>query len=222
MKLITSVLLSTLLILSGCSKTQEIPDAEIGKDIITWGDSLTQGAGSTDGNNYPMILQQLSSIKVLNEGVSGETSTSIRDRMVRAPKLYKYPVVIWAGRNNYLSPQKVKDDINIMVAKLRHKHYLVLGILNADRETEIKGCNYYNVIKELNADLAATYGDHFIDIRSYLVSEYNTKDPFDIENFNNDVIPHTLRSDNLHLNNAGYNLVAKKIYERINILSAGL
>lgn len=212
-------LLSILLILLGCSKSNNL---ETGPLIVTWGDSLTQGAGSTDGNTYPNILHQLSSVKILNKGVRGENSTQICARMLNSPKLYKDPVIIWSGRNNFTNPEQVKTDINTMVTKLGHNYYLVLGIVNADRANELKGRSFYNKIKQLNADLALTYGDHFIDIRTYLVSQYNPLDSVDLKNFNDDIPPHSLRSDDLHLNNAGYEQVARKVNEKIEMLKAGL
>jgi lysophospholipase L1-like esterase len=219
MKSTVCVLLSAFLILLGCAKTN---DQESGPQIVAWGDSLTLGLGSTGGDTYPAILQQLSSIKILNEGVRGETSTRICDRMVHTPKLYKDPVIIWAGRNNFINPAQVKNDIDTMVSKLGHNYYLVLGVLNADRANERKGRPYNNIIKKLNTDLAVTYGDHFIDVRTYLISEYNPNDSVDLRNFNDDIPPHSLRFDDLHLNSLGYSRMARKIYEKIEVLKAGL
>ncbi len=46
--------------------------------VVAWGDSLTQGdKGQIDVNNYPTQLGALLTIPVVNEGISGETSTQI-------------------------------------------------------------------------------------------------------------------------------------------------
>ena len=185
--------------------------------IIAWGDSLTKGQGEVK-STYPGILQQLSSARIVNEGVNGQTSTEISARMADAKDLYKYPVIIWAGRNNYKRPEQVKADISDMVSKLGHTHYLILGILNGDKLSERKGETGYNTITKLNADLAIIYGEHFIDIRPYLVSQYNPQSDADLKNFNDDVPPVSLRNDDLHLNSGGNKWVAEKINGKIGLL----
>ena len=215
MKLITGAVLLLILLLSSCKK--EADKVTPVNQIDAWGDSLTFGQGSTDGGAYPYDLQQLSNIKVMNYGVSGQTSTQIRDRMLR-DSLPGQAAIIWAGRNNYGDTAQVKTDIDAMVKKLGNKRYLVLGILNGDEANEWRGNPGYQMIVELNNELSTIYGDRFIDIRSYLVSNYDKTSPADSVNVANDVVPASLRDDFLHLNNKGYELVAEKIYQKIAML----
>jgi len=81
-----------ILTLSGCYKTSDQSN-----EIVAWGDSLTRGSKSV---SFTRFLGLLYSIKALNEGIGGETSTQIKDRMVSQTKFYKNPTIIWAGRNN--------------------------------------------------------------------------------------------------------------------------
>ena len=185
--------------------------------IDAWGDSLTFGQGCTDGENYPSDLQKLANIKVVNYGISGQTSTQIRDRMLKNP-LPGRAAIIWVGRNNYGYPEQVEADIATMVRKLGHNRYLILGVLNGDEWNEWKGNPGHRLIVFLNNDLAKIYGNHFIDVRSYLVSNFDKTSHADSVNRANDVVPGSLRDDFLHLNNKGYKIVAEKIYERITIL----
>ena len=220
MKLTKCFLFILSLFLLSCVKTADLlpikPEKNISQ-IITWGDSLTFGLGG-GGVTYPNVLQQLSSIKVINEGVSGNTSKQIAARMVDSTRYYSSPVIIWAGKNNFRDTTQVKNDIALMVSKLTHKDYLILSIINGEYTLEQKGNSDYVIINKLNAYLSATYGSHYIDVRSYLVSHYDPTKPADVTDFNNDIPPASLRSDSLHLNAAGYTLVAKKVYESINIL----
>jgi len=212
MKKTYCLLICTILILFGCVKTSNSLES---KEIVAWGDSLTQGSHSV---SFTKFLSLLYSLKVLNEGIAGETSTEIKNRMVNQTDYFKQPVIIWAGRNNYGDSLTVLSDIATMVNKLYHSHYIILGILNGDNKNEVKGHSEYNKILAINNKLSTLYGQNYVDIRSYLVSKYNPKIATDVKNFNDDVVPSSLRNDYLHLNDLGNSLVAKKIHENMNIL----
>jgi hypothetical protein len=125
-----------------------------------------------------------------------------------AISLREHTAWIWAGRNNSGNPETVKADIAAMVAHLGHGRYLVGGILNS--ETEVAGSPAHAAIQTLNDDLAALYGPRFLDIRSALIAAGDpVEDAADIEN---DVIPASLRSDAIHLNDAGYGVVARRFF----------
>ncbi len=207
-----------LLILGSCKKAvidkDKLPDVA----LVAWGDSLTEGAGG-GGTTYLSILSGLTSIKAtFNEGIRKQNSTEIRDRMVKDTLLHRYPTIIWAGRNNFKDSVTVKKDIAQMVNSLGHQHYVVLGIINSNYYNEHKGYPNYNRIVSLNKQLAAIYGTHFIDIRTYLVSKYDPADSVDVKDHEADITPTSLRADSLHMNSEGYYFVAKKIYSNINQL----
>jgi hypothetical protein len=132
--------------------------------------------------------------------------------MLADPSRFGEPVIIWAGRNNFTDPTTVKADIASMVAALTTSHYLVLSILNSDTPSEWIGGADYATIVALNADLAATYGAHYLDVRAYLVSQYNPSIPQDVIDHAHDVPPSSLRSDFLHLNDAGNQVVASFLF----------
>ena len=179
--------------------------------IQTWGDSLTEGAGITaTTNKYPTQLATYTGFRVSNGGVGGETSTQIRTRQTAGSNTWFQSTIIWAGRNNYTSSNTVKSDITAMVANQAKvgntNRFIVLSILNATNE--YRGTANYAIITNLNADLATTYGQNAVDIRSYLVSRYNSANAQDVIDYSNDVVPSSLRSDSIHLNDAGYAAVA--------------
>jgi len=184
-------------------------------DIVAWGDSMTYGTGADHPHKgqktWPKWFTEFSGINVIKKGVGGESSKQIRDRMLAEPDLHKEFTVIWAGRNNYRGAEWVQKHIAEMVAVLGHENYLVVGITN--RTTEPKGSDGLKIMDTLNADLKETYGIRFVDVRPLLVAAYDKTQPQDVIDHENDIVPASLRSDKLHLNTAGYKIVAQAIYD---------
>lgn len=180
--------------------------------VYAWGDSLTYGSGSTGLGNYPSSLFGITGINIVNKGVPGETSTQIRTRFEAAdPDIYKYPVIFWVGRNNYGDPTTVLADLAAMIAKLPHNNYLVIGIIKAHGE----GCC---PVENLNNSLRSAYPGRFVELQDYLVESYDPGLTQDVSDHASGILPWSVLSDWLHLNNKGYNLVAKRIAEKINYL----
>lgn len=176
--------------------------------FAAWGDSLTVGTGGTP---YTTTLATLRNAFVYNGGVGGDTSTQIKTRMLADTAKYSYYTIIWAGRNNFTSPATVKADIAAMVAALTTTKYVVLSVLNQDAAAEWSGGADYTTITTLNSDLATTYSGHYVDVRADLVAGYNVALPQDVIDHGHDVPPTSLRSDAIHLNTAGYTLVANSV-----------
>lgn len=191
--------------------------------IATWGDSLTRGNGSsltTRDNSYPGRLAALSSRWVFNGGIGGQTSTEVRSRLIAATDKYSRATIIWVGRNNPTAPATVLADVAAMVAALGHMRYLVLSVTGAElgaAEYAPSGATYLD-IATINSGFSSAYGTRYVDVRSYLVSLYNPGVPQDVTDFGHDIPPSTLRSDTVHLNDAGYQAVANKVFEKIGVL----
>lgn len=149
-------------------------------------------------------------------GVGGETSTQIRTRMVADLSKSGTYTIIWAGRNNFTSPTTVKADIAAMVASLTTTKYVVLSVLNGDFASEYSGAADYTTLTTLNNDLATIYAGHYVDVRAGLVAGFNAGIPQDVIDHGRDIPPSSLRSDTLHLNTAGYTLVANLVNTYIN------
>ena len=191
-------------------------------DVVAWGDSMTYGTGADHPHKgqktWPRWFTEFSGINVIKKGVGGQSSKQIRDRMLAEPALHKEFTVIWAGRNNYRGVDWVKKHIADMVAALGHDNYLVVGITN--RTNEPKGSDSLKIMDTLNADLKAIYGIRFVDVRPLLVAAYDKEQPQDVTDHENDVVPASLRSDKLHLNTAGYKIVAEAIYDAYQKVTA--
>lgn len=181
------------------------------KKIAAWGDSFTHGGGITMPEfAYPVQLQKISGYEVYNGGIGGQTSTQIKARMLAATDKKDWAAIIWAGSNNFWAPQIVKADIAEMVAFLGHKRFLVLPILND--ATERKGSSEYMSIMKLNSDLKAAYPENYLDVRAYLLTLSNGSAQ-DEKDVTDDVIPSSLRSDESHLNDKSYPMLAAYIYK---------
>lgn len=190
-------------------------NVDIPISIAAWGDSFTEGSGGL-GNTYPLYLNGLSGKYVYNGGVGGETSTEIKDRFLADTLKQRWPVIIWAGRNNFADTAQISSDITAMINSLGHDRYLVLSVMT--NQTQIAGTADHTLITTYNNTLAAKYGDNYIDVRSYIVSQYNPALSQDVIDHDNDVTPTSLCADGLHLNAAGYQKVAQRIYQDLDVL----
>ena len=117
--------------------------------------------------------------------------------------------VFWMGQNNFYDAQAVKSDITKSIAFLSTQKFIVMSLLNSG--TESIGTPPYAELALINADLAQTYPGHFLDIRKVLINKYDPTQPGDVQDYNNDVPPRSLRNDNEHLNDEGYRIVAQEI-----------
>lgn len=147
-----------------------------------------------------------------NGGVGGETSTQIATRMLADTVHQSWPTIIWAGNNNYNDPPTVEADVANMVAHLTTSNYVVLSLINGDFPDRYIGQSGYNSIIQINTALAATYGSHYLDVRTYLVSLYDPGNPQDVIDHGNDIVPSSIRFDSIHLNDTGYADLANYIY----------
>lgn len=175
--------------------------------IAAWGDSLTPPFAANLQLLYPERL-------VYNGGVAGQSSTEISIRQ-RAGGRDTWVNIFWMGTNNPTQPAQIKADIAASVAALApgNDRFLILAVLNKACPEELRGGDVYNTIVQLDRDLAALYPGNYLDIRAYLVSQFNPALPQDVADAQNDVIPSSLRFDEIHLNNDGSVLVAKKVKE---------
>jgi len=105
-----------------------------------------------------------------------------------------YIPIFWEGRDNYLEQPTILSDLAAQVATVpTGQNYLILGVTNVNRKVEWIGGIAYNVVVKLNAQLAAIYGSHFIDIRKVLVDSYNPALITDVSDYQHDEVPTSLR-----------------------------
>jgi lysophospholipase L1-like esterase len=193
--------------------------AAVSPNIALWGDSLTAGYA-------PQLQALMANRTVFNGGVVGETSTQIADRDLADTAHRDWTTVFWYGHNNLKDPAtidlqrdpaQVKADIARSVATLApgNTHFLVLSVVNQDKPGERRGEPVYDAILQLNADLAAAYPNNYVDIRSWLVNQYDPANPDDVASFQADLPARSLRWDEVHLTLDGYVTLAKKVQQLI-------
>jgi lysophospholipase L1-like esterase len=185
---------------------------ELNWPIAAWGDSLTFGTGpATVTGGYVTDLIELYERKVYNGGMPSQTSSAIRAAMVADTAKYPYSLIIWVGRNNIAQQATIISDIDAMIAAAGHNRYIVLSVTNM--RSEISGSANYNTIAAINAALASTYGVHYVDVRTELVNSFNPGLPQDVTDNGNDVPPNSLMADDVHMNDAGYQIIADYIVD---------
>ena len=188
-------------------------------NIAAWGDSHTTGL--PDRPDVPGYAAQLGQIagsrQVFGGGFAGLTSTQIAELQTRDDAHDDWVNVFWYGGNNQTEAETIKADLARSIASLApgNNRFLVLGVVNQAAPAERRGGADYATIVQLNADLAARYGDRFFDIREFLVGLADPANPADVIDRQDDVVPTSLRADGVHLNVAGSTAVARKVLELI-------
>ncbi|ULJ68309.1 GDSL-type esterase/lipase family protein [Wielerella bovis] len=100
------LVLSAALLASACYKGSK-RNSKLARDstVLCLGDSLTAGYGAAKGEDYPTQLADITGWKVINGGVSGDTSEQALGRlpplMAQEPKL----VIVSIGGNDFLQRQ---------------------------------------------------------------------------------------------------------------------
>lgn len=128
-------------------------------------------------------------------------------------------IVIWCGSND--NPQNaddidaVIDRINEMLAYCEAKEYVVIG--------ETTFMDRFPVINELNEAYAKEYGEHFLDIRKYLMEQALddlgiTPTDADIAAVQRGDVPESIRVDDSHGNSDYYRLVGQQLYKKMTEL----
>jgi len=180
--------------------------------IAFFGDSTTLGAGYTD---MPQAVYQLDGTRMgSNHGVSGDTSTQIKTRLLAYPGIARDIIVIQAGTNNYVaSASTVLSDIAAMVAAITatgNNKYLILtplciwsDVLGSANRTQ------YDIVRN---GIISAYPSNYDDVFTALVASYDVLTPQDVIDHTNGVVPSTKRSDNtVHLNSLGYSFEATRV-----------
>lgn len=161
--------------------------------IIAFGDSLTAGVGTSPDKSYPAILATLTGMKVINAGVSGDTTTTALPRL---PELLAehHPnlVIICLGGNDrirHMLLDVTKNNLKSMIDLVQQSGAEVLLI----SEPELK----------LTLSVPALYSE--------LGEEYNI--PVDNKILSTLLKNREYKSDTIHLNQQGYQIMAEKIKE---------
>ena len=170
-------------------------------------------------------LQVLMGDRVVYDGEGiGQTSTQVTARVIADSSHRDWITVYWAGHNNIqldLDPSQIKADIAAAVASLApgNNRFVILSVMNNGKPEGIRGGRNYPLVLQVDADLAAMFPNNYLNVRSALIQRYDPSSAQDVQDFNNDVLPTSLRYDEIHLRQEGSLFVAGMV--RDFILSKG-
>ena len=189
-----SFLLSiVILIASGCGeKNSSLSPLSSSSVILAYGDSLTYGYNVKRSESYPAKLEVLTGVSVINSGVSGEVSAQ---GLKRLPKVldehHPQLLILCHGGNDLLR----KMDLEEMESNIR-------GMIQLSLDRDIP-------VILLGVPKPGIFLSSF-DVYKKIANSMNI---IFIEDLISDVLgDKSLKSDSIHPNKKGYNVMAEEIY----------
>ncbi|MEJ2136154.1 MAG: arylesterase [Desulfofustis sp.] len=178
----------------------EIDDLGYGV-IVAMGDSLTAGLGVAPSDSYPAQLERLLvdrglKYKVINAGISGETSSGARARIDWVLKLNPDIVILETGANDGLrgiDPTLVEKNIEEIVHRLKQEEVTV--VLAGMMMVTNLGKTYVTAFNDLYPRLARRHQLVFM--------------PFFLQDVATDTAKN--QEDGIHPNRAGYEIIAANL-----------
>jgi acyl-CoA thioesterase-1 len=171
-----------VLMLGGCS--QPLP-------ILAFGDSLTHGNGVSLAQSYPAVLQQLTGHQVINEGVPGEvTADGLRRLPAVLEKHEPALVVLCHGGNDLLRHEDTAataENLRQMIRTIRAHGAAVVLVAVPKPGLLLRPAELYTTVAE------------------------ELKVPIDRTTLPELEADRTMKSDSIHLNQAGYRALAQAV-----------
>jgi len=177
--------------LTGCSDIEKLQPLDADATILAFGDSLTYGTGASRDKSYPAILEQLTGHKIINAGVPGELSSR---GLIRLPNLinqYQPDLIILChGGNDILRKldlAQTSANIQQMIdmAKQNNSQVILIGV--PEFGLFLNTSPIYKALADQNR----------------IPIEQNTL---------GDIIgDNALKSDHIHPNEKGYQVLAEKV-----------
>jgi len=162
--------------------------------ILAFGDSLTYGTGTSKEFSYPSILEGLTGLEVINEGVPGEVTSTGLQRLPDLLDEYKPQLLILIhGGNDILrkvSHTKTTDNLKKMIALAKQRDIKIVML----------GVPRFNI---LSLDSAEFY--------EQVASE--TGIPINLDVLPEILSDNKLKSDRIHPNKQGYQMMAEHHYQ---------
>lgn len=180
-------------LLGACTKKPLFHNSKA-PDIVAFGDSLTYGLGVSRDNSYPAVLSKLAGREIVNLGVSGNTARQGAQRAHDIGKNMPRMVLIEFGGNDLLQQRPMQETRQALEEIIDYVHGLNAMAVIVDTGGNYQMARYTKMMKKLAKKKRALFIPAIMD---------------DI--FNNK----SLKSDILHPNEKGYEIIAVKVYEGI-------
>lgn len=206
MALVLSLLVC--LMLAGCENDEEviIIDQPVSDGIIVaMGDSLTAGLGVPLDKSYPALLQnklqeQGLNYRVINGGVSGETSSGARSRVDWILSMKPDLVILETGANDGLrgiEPGLIEKNIREIIKAFLDENITV--VLTGMQMVANMGPEYLSAFNRMYPMLAAEFNLKFM--------------PFFLEGVA--MQPALNQADGIHPNEQGYKIIAENLLPHV-------
>jgi acyl-CoA thioesterase-1 len=193
--LVIALLGYSLIALCGCAKREIKNINSKGKNIVCFGDSITFGYGAEPAADYPSALARMTGIPVINAGIDGDTSTEALKR-IESDVLDREPllVIVEFGGNDFL--RKIPQEVTLNNMRQMIDEIQVYGAMVAvtDISTGILLKQYRSPFYNLAREKGAIFIPHIL---SGIITNPR------------------LKSDFIHPNSDGYNIIAQRIYRVI-------
>jgi len=187
---ISVLLLITAITLQGCSSEAPLQPLESNATILAFGDSLTYGTGASRDKAYPAVLEKITGLKVINAGIPGEVSSS---GLARLPSLLSQHnpslIIICHGGNDILRK------MNLMQTRGNIQKMIQLAQTN-DTQIMLIGVPEFGIFLETLPMYPELARQNNIPIAEDILSEILAKN--------------ALKSDQIHPNANGYQLLAER------------
>lgn len=162
--------------------------------ILAFGDSLTYGFGANYESSYPKLIEKKTGFQVINAGINGELSGEGLKRLPNLLREYKPDIVILChGGNdiiNRLPASQLKDNLLTMIQLIEQSGAEILFIGVPD--FGLFSFDTHEVYKEIADEKDLLYEEK-------VLTEI--------------ALDHSLKSDYVHPNERGYELMANTFIE---------
>lgn len=189
-RLIISILVCAFI--SACYNSIQLSPLPKDSVVLAFGDSLTTGYGTTAENSYPSILAQLSGYKVINAGISGETTEQGLVRFSYTLDEFKPKLVIlMEGANDILQNKNLrqtKQNLNLMIHEAKSRNIQILLVAIPTKSLFLSSAGLYSELAEEN---------NLILDNTTIIKLLNSPE---------------LKSDSVHFNQQGYRIMAERFY----------
>lgn len=209
--------------------------------FVMWGDSQSVNATWRQYVWRASALAGRPARRGVVQGVSAESATAIRTRMIADTAYHDHIQIIWVGRNNISNGSQVVDksiilsEVAAMVAaaQARSGKFVVMppckGNIDAGSalvNSEAPGTTIGLELDDIKSTLSARYGSNFLDIEQKLIdwatagnaSVISGTAPTanDIADAGVGVTPRGLLGDDIHKNNAGNTAIGYYVEQHLN------
>lgn len=197
-KAVLSLIVSVFL-LTSCSQPQ-LPALQMNDVIVAFGDSLTVGYGVKQNQSYPSVLAKMSGLKIINSGISGETTLQGLERLPSVLEQYNPKLVILLEGGNDVLQKIPEPQIKANLAKM-------IQIIQSSG----------SAVLLVGVPEKKLFGSS-LDLYSELANEFNI--PLEQDIVASLIKRPSMKSDYVHFNALGYQALAQAIYEAMQTSGA--